>query len=86
MKVSSTDPLSTCRTNYRHSLNEGDMRYDMSANDIGRAWLAGLSNTIMKEIYVLSEKLDIRYGLKTLMVWYNFGNHCSLKRVVPLPL
>jgi len=69
MKVSTTDPLSTCKANYSLILNEGDMWYDMSPSDIGgRVWLAGLSNTIMIKFNVSSEMLDIRYVLKTLMM------------------
>ena len=39
-------------------------RYDMSANDTGRAWQCGLSNATMANVNALSEMIDIRNGFK----------------------
>ena len=46
-ELSIRNPLSICSTNLCQILNECDTRYDVSANDIGRAGLAGLSSATM---------------------------------------
>ena len=83
---------SICSANYCQILNEHDTMYDMSMNDIGNPWKAGLSNATTANINVLSEMTDIRNGFKRRckILYYddinsNIMNIAISPRGIPLP-
>ena len=58
--------------------------YNVSANDIGHAWQAGLSNATIENVNVLSENLNIKYGWNIRNILHTDGVDCKIKEITVL--